>query len=391
MRGMNPAEDSATERGYGRRWIGHALRNTWRLFREHALGAVLTLIGTALALYLLAPTLLGPDSGEVVAQELTLAALAAIGSVAVVFLAFLMWSLLTAPAAMERAALDVERQRTTTATAERHQLQREFDELYQRIDRARLHVEVLNDSDPVRPAASSSAAMAAFIKAEDHALMDALRGGDDGGRGARRPLGIGFDPLAGDSRDDGEFTAEVREYLTGLHQNWPGVLAAAAVDRGIAELLLTVRNTGEVAYEGVELELTLPAGWNAAWDEGDLWEESHPERPKEWGAKPVAFLASSIAGLHNLTPINRDEPGTIRDHAAGARVRWKPFDLRADRDQMLDRVRLYVPETAAGQTIPLRWTAASVTGGRPVEGTVEVQVSADVASPAELLLPPRDD
>lgn len=390
MHGPNVVEDSATNRGYGRRWIGHALGKTWRLFREHAVGAVLTLVGTALALYVLAPALLGPDSDELVAEELTLALMAAVGSVIAVFLAFLLWSLLTAPATMEREALALERQHTARARGERDRVQRELDELRERIDRSRLRLEVLNDGKPLRPAESSNAAMAAFIKAEDHALMDALRDGNDGGRRGRGPIGVAWDSLSGDSREEGEFIAEVREYLTGLHQNWPAVLAAAAVDRGIAELLLTARNTGEVAYEGVEVEVTLPAGWNAAWDEGDLWEESHPERPKEWGAKSVNFLASSVAGLRTIAPINHEEPGTIREHVDGVRVRWRPFDLRADRDQMLDRVRLFVPETAAGQTVPLRWTAASVTSGRPVERTVEVHVSADVASPAELLLP-RDD
>lgn len=386
-----PSDDRDQQRSYAWRWFAHALSNTWRIFREHLAFTLLGLAGAAVALFVLAPTLLGPGSDAIVSQELTLAVLAALGSVVLVLLAVLLWSLLTAPAALEREALDSERARTATAEGERDRVAAELAELRDRIDRSRLRVEVVNDSQPLRPAESSNAAMADFIQAEDHALMDRLRSGYDGGRGSRGPFAMITDPFGGDSRDEAEFTAEVREYLTGTSQTWPRPLAAAAVDRRIAQLLLTTRNTGDVAYEGVEVEVTLPPDWKAAWDEGDLWEEDHPERPKEWGTRSVAFLASSGAHLGSIVrPAESYDPGTIREEASGVRVRWKPFDLRADRDQRLEPVLLFVPETYAGQTVTLRWTAASVTSGRPEAGTVEVQVSATSASPAELLLTEDD-
>lgn len=380
--------EPAAKRSYAGRWIGEALTNTWRIFRGHLAVTAISLVGAAAAIFLVAPLLLGPDSGALVSQELTLAALAAVGSVVLVLFAVLLWSLLTAPVAMERYELAAEGARTTAAEAERDRLATELAELRGRIDHSRLRVEVANDSDPLRPLENSNAAMTRFIQSEDHALTDEFRvsGGKKPGGG---PLSAAYDSLHRETRSAEDYIVEVREYLTAISQKWDRAIAAAAIDQGVAQLLLTVHNTGDIGYAGVEVEVTLPEGWNAGWEEGDLWEDDHPDRPAVWGSKTLASITSSITPISDRR--DADEPGTIRERPDGVRVRWKSFDLPADRDQMLAPVRLSIPESYAGQSMALRWTAASASGGRPVEGTVGVRVSATSASAAELLLPREDD
>lgn len=380
--------ETVAKRSYAGRWIGQALTNTWRIFREHLAFTVISLVGAAAAIFLVAPVLLGPDSATIVSQELTLAALAAAGSVVLVFFVVSLWSLLTAPAAMERKELAAEVARTKAVEAERDGLATDLAELRDRIDRSRLRVEVVNDSEPLRPVESSNAAMARFIQSEDHALTDEFRasGGKKPGGG---PLSAVYDSLHRETRSAEEYIVEVREYLTAVSQSWHRAIAAAAIDRRIAQLLLTVHNTGDIGYSGVEVEVTLPEGWNAGWEEGDLWEDDHPDRPAVWGSKTLSSITSSITPIHER--LDGNEPGTIRERPEGVRVRWKAFDLPADRDHMLAAVRLFVAESFAGQSMALRWTAASASGGRPVEGTVGVRVSATPASPAELLLPREGD
>ena len=151
-------------RSYARRWFGHAADETWRIFREHLALTALGLIGTALALYFLAPFVLGPDSSRIVTEELLLAALAALGSILVVLLALFVWSFFAAPAALERQTRSAHTEREAVLRNERDTARRERDELAERIDRARLRLQVINDSDPLPAVASSNAVMADFIK-----------------------------------------------------------------------------------------------------------------------------------------------------------------------------------------------------------------------------------
>lgn len=369
--------DLAKPRSYAPRWIGRALSDTWPGVREHMLLAALGVLGTAIALYLFAPGLLGPDSEELVSEELLLAVLAAVGSLGVVLIAVFIWSLLTAPAVMEQERLAVERARTAAVEAERDEARSELADLRDRTDRAKLRLEVVNDSDPLRPVSSSNAAMAEFIKSESHLFSGAYESYQP------RP----FETIGGEYRSSDEYTTEVRDYLTALSQRWDRTIAAAAVDRGVAELLLTVRNTGDVGYQDVAIEVTLPDGWNAAWDEGELWEEGLPERPELFGNKSVTFMAASATYNTVMSRAEALQPGTIRERDGGVIIRWNPFDLPSDRDHALEPVRLFIPDGHSGQTVALRWTAASVHGGRPTEGQMEIHVSATPAEPADLLIP----
>jgi hypothetical protein len=78
-----------------------------------------------------------------------------------------------------------------------------------------------------------------------------------------------------------------------------------------------------------------------------------------WGSYNVMTFVPDISSSISRSP----PPGQIERRAGLVVITWEPFALTSKRSQALAPVRLFVPDSYAGQRIKVRWSAASVRGG----------------------------
>lgn len=112
--------------------------------------------------------------------------------------------------------------------------------------------------------------------------------------------------------------------------------------------------------------------------------------PIIWGSyNALSFVGT---GSHEFVqPPPPPAPGAIRRRDGRLQITWDPFGLPSDRLEPLSPVRLFVPDHYAGQQLNVPWTAASVSGGRPVSGDVELSFASEPVPPEMLLLPKDSD
>jgi hypothetical protein len=250
-------------------------------------------------------------------------------------------------------------------------------ELRDRIDASRLRIEVIDESGPLAAVATNDTVKARFIESEKQTLIAPLKKPKPQ---SRWPWEI---DIYGESRNQTRFLTELNEYVAALDERWLPALANAAVDREVTELLLVARNNAEVGVSGVEIQVHLPDDFDAAWDEGDLWQEGLPDRPAAWGSyNAMTFLPD----ISPSSPMSRS-PGEIERRDGRLVITWDPLALTSKRNQPLAPVRLFVPDTYAGRTIKVVWNAASVPGGEPITGELALTFGPDPIEPEKLLLP----
>lgn len=291
------------------------------------------------------------------------------------------WEFINAPAALEREAGALSSTRRLALERDLATERQALADLRNRIDASRLRIELIDESGAIATVAIGQEAKARFLQSEKQAFIEPLT------REKPRSGSIFDIDIYGESRGQKRYVEEVREYLTALDERWLPALADAAVDRGIAELLLVARNTAQVGVAGVEIQLSLPEDFDAAWDEGDLWQEDLPERPMMWGTYNAMTFMPNIRSTVSPSP----PPGDMERRGGFLIVTWEPFALTAKRSEPLAPVRLFVPETYGGHTIKVPWRAASVPGGEPIAGEVELTFAAEPVAPDALLLPRERD
>jgi hypothetical protein len=375
--GPTPGANLAPGRRYGRRWFRYALGATWRFFRANVAWSVVGLVGAAAGIFILTPAFLGSSRPDLVREEILLAVFAFTGSAILVLLGVFVWEFINAPAALEREAAALAATRRQALERDLASEQQGHADLRNRIDASRLRIELIDESGVIATVASSQEAKTRFIESEKQALLEPLT--------QEKPRRSIFDiDIYGESRSQQRYMHEVREYLTALNERWLPALTNAAVDRGIAELLLVAKNNAEVGVAGVEIQLSLPDDLDAAWDEGELWQEDLPDRPTMWGSyNAMTFIPDIIPST------SRRPPGHIERRGGRVVITWEPFALTSKRSQPLAPVRLFVPDTYSGQTINGAWSAASVPGGEPITGEVELSIATGPVAPDALLLPPE--
>lgn len=353
------------------------MRATWRFFRSNVAWSIVGLVGAAAGIYLLTPVFLGSDRPDLVREEILLALFAAAGSAVLLSIVVFAREFINAPAAMEREA------DARAATRHDHLEQdlaaerRAHAELRDRIDASRLRIALIDESGPLAAVATNDEVKARFIESETQTLIAPLKQPKPQ---SRWPWEI---DIYGESRSQKRFLTELNEYLAALDERWLPALANAAVDREVTELLLATRNNAEVGVSGVEIQVHLPDDFDAAWEEGDLWQEGLPDRPAAWGSyNAMTFFPDIIPS----SPMSRSR-GEIERRNGRLVITWDPFALTSKRSQPLAPVRLFVPGAYTGRTITVAWNAASVPGGEPIAGELDLTFAPDPMQPEKLLLP----
>lgn len=379
---LTPGSDLAPGQRYGRRWFGYALAATWRFFRTNVAWSVVGLIGAAAGIFFLTPAFLGSNRPDLVREEILLALFAFIGSAVLLLLVVFVWEFINAPAALEQESAALSSTRRQALERDLAAERQAHTDLRNRIDASRLRIGLIDESGPIATVASGDDAKTRFIESEKQALLEPLT------REKSRVRSIFDIDLYGESRSQERYIKEVREYLTALDERWLAALMDAAVDRGVAELLLVAKNNAEVGVAGVEIQVSLPDDFEAAWDDGELWQEDLPDRPAMWGSYNAMTFVPDISSSISRSP----PPGEIERRAGFLVITWEPFALTSKRSQPFAPVRLFVPDSYAGQRIKVRWSAASVPGGEPISNEIELTFAPDPVAPEALLLPAeRDD
>jgi len=188
--------------------------------------------------------------------------------------------------------------------------------------------------------------------------------------------------MLSERRDPERYDATVAQYLERLPARVRAHAGKVAIDRGIAELVLTIVNETDQNFASTLVTLRIPRGVPAFFSAGeleDLLQEWKP--PVEWGLHNLDHsLALARSELTRSFPSGLAETLAAREIERtddGVIVRHAPVHVRPRTPHLLDPVYLYLPESYAGETLEIPWRATSTSADGDASGVLVAPVASE--------------
>jgi hypothetical protein len=201
-----------------------------------------------------------------------------------------------------------------------------------------------------------------------------------------------------ETRTAEQYIAEVDDYCDQLRELLPTHLATIALGRRLAVLQLEARNLTDNNFHNLQVVISVSGSVG-----GGMWEipmsPGLPSSPRPYGPRVVTYgsllgrLGAPMPDLLNVkTPTMPDviRRGRIR-RTNSIEVEFLTFDLRPGQTERLEELHLVIPSADAGKVLDVTWQATATNAPGVSSGSFGIQVSPDIALPAELLTPIAGD
>ncbi len=176
--------------------------------------------------------------------------------------------------------------------------------------------------------------------------------------------------LLSDSRSPSAYEAEISTYLEQAHVRWQALALQSAIQRGLGEVRVELRNPTRANWERVELELRVPGGVEVFLDDEDPFAVlDAPTAPKEFGDQN--FLAARPVPLSRLP---RDRP-TVVSESEDRTVRFASVHLRPGAVVPLPAIHLLAKPDLAGEALAIPWRATSTSGVGWTQEVIEIPIA----------------
>ncbi|GAA4324973.1 hypothetical protein BJY14_002576 [Actinomadura luteofluorescens] len=264
---------------------------------------------------------------------------------------------------------------------EREMLQRRL-----RAAGTRLHTVLVADPPRIEAAPALDELLAGFTERERERLLAARYEPPAAATDGAQPRGF-FAAAAAramvppDPRSREEYAAEIEAYLEQVRRDVRDAVTGDLKDHRPAHLALTLVNTGEQPFAGVEVTVIVQSPEVRCIDPN--WETNSknldlPDPPKPCGTPPSSPpLIASFSHLQIPTPYRPHIPVLTNWEAEqrpeGVRISFDPIDLRAHARIVLEPVPLAIAPGTAGP-LSVHWTAAGIDAAGQDSGTIALTV-----------------
>jgi len=171
--------------------------------------------------------------------------------------------------------------------------------------------------------------------------------------------------LPRDMRYPTDYDADVARYLENLPRIIQVHAAQLAVDRGLAELKLVIRNETDLNFARTQVTLRLPAGLGAFFDSDELHEVLDDWKPpREWGTE--SLLMPRLASPPVVFPRATDDRDVRRTDDALV-VLQPSVDVRPRTAHPLKPVYLRIPASMTSELFEIGWRATSTSADGAAE------------------------
>jgi hypothetical protein len=200
-----------------------------------------------------------------------------------------------------------------------------------------------------------------------------------------------FTAVTGDYRSPTGYREEVDEHLAKVGEALPDVLIERSVLHNVGRVQLGVVNDKDHSWTNVRVELSVPKSVIV-----DVWkpeqekdEHELPKPPRPFGTSSVgqrSFAAFGKVHFPEVIPFSVPE---IEETASATKVIFRDQDVRAEGTAPLRDIWLLADDQTP-EKIVINWEATADNATTRLKGTIEVAVSDQYVTPAQLLDKPQD-
>lgn len=202
--------------------------------------------------------------------------------------------------------------------------------------------------------------------------------------------------LLSEFRSETEFAGEVADYCHALDRALRDVLLARSVMHDVGRLSLSIVNSTNGTFTGVEVELWIHGAVGACmWDDELKDERQLPKAPLLYGAKMMMGYPGVLSAADYLSDIQVGpfEPvwaPACEETSEGLHVVVTDEDVRAEGRRLLPDIWMMLGHEALDAVV-IRWEATAKEARGRLAGEITIPVADGLVGIQELLADPPED